>query len=221
MGAVGARSPVPRAHLPITRLPAHASHPCRAVSKLAFQPPPPGNAYDDNMNEALKRQPGYAELRTASGVAIPLVCCMPRAGRPAEKRHCLLFSHGNAEDLGETLPFLTRCAEFLQLPVIGFEYPGYGLARSGGSGGDGPACEPSEQGCFEAAEAAYAYVRRRYPEWRVVLFGRSLGSGPACFLAEQRQQLGSRSGGAQDLAGLILLSPLDSAIATQIGSLLC
>ena len=50
---------------------------------------------------------------------------MPRGGRAAEKRHCLLFSHGNAEDLGETLPFLKRCAEYLQLPVIGFEYPGY------------------------------------------------------------------------------------------------
>ena len=68
---------------------------------------------------------GYAEVLTASGVTIPLVCCMPRGGRAAEKRHCLLFSHGNAEDLGETLPFLKRCAEYLQLPVIGFEYPGY------------------------------------------------------------------------------------------------
>ena len=64
-------------------------------------------------------------MLTASGVTIPLVCCMPRGGRAAEKRHCLLFSHGNAEDLGETLPFLKRCAEYLQLPVIGFEYPGY------------------------------------------------------------------------------------------------
>ena len=54
---------------------------------------------------------GYAEVLTASGVTIPLVCCMPRCmprgGRAAEERHCLLFSHGNAEDLGETLPFLT------------------------------------------------------------------------------------------------------------------
>ena len=101
---------------------------------------------------------GYAELLTASGVTIPLVCCMPRDGRAAEKRHCLLFSHGNAEDLGETLPFLTRCAESLQLPVIGFEYPGYGLARSGRQGGGSTTCAPSEQGCFEAADAAYAYV---------------------------------------------------------------
>ena len=68
-------------------------------------------------------------MLTASGVTIPLVCCMPRCmprgGRAAEQRRCLLFSHGNAEDLGETLPFLKRCAEYLQLPVIGFEYPGY------------------------------------------------------------------------------------------------
>ena len=218
MGGIGARQPIPRAHLPITSLPYHDSRPCQAVSKLAFQPPPP--EFDDEMNEALKRQPGYAEVLTASGVKIPLVCCMPRGGRPAEKRHCLLFSHGNAEDLGETLPFLSRCAEFLQLPVIGFEYPGYGLARFGrGSGGS--TGEPSEQGCFEAAEAALAYVHDRYPEWRVVLFGRSLGSGPACYLAEQRQQLDSRVSGSCNLAGLILLSPLDSAIATQIGSLLC
>ena len=186
-----------------------------AVSKLAFQPPRPGTECDD-INDNLKRQPGYVELQTASGVTVPLVCCMPRGTRPAKIRRCLLFSHGNAEDLGDTLPFLSRCAEFLQVPVIGYEYPGYGLARHGGShksngGGGGPACEPSEQGCFEAAEAAYAHVRGRWPEWQVVLFGRSLGSGPACFIAEQ-------AGGAK-LAGLILLSPLCSGIATQLGPL--
>ena len=167
------------------------------------------------MNNVLKHQPGYAELQTASGVAFPLVCCIPRGGHSAEKGLCLLFSHGNAEDLGETLPFLSRCAEFLQLPVIGFEYPGYGLACSGGGqrgsgAGVAPACEPSEQGCFEAADAAYAHVRERYPEWQVVLFGRSLGSGPACFLAEQQA-------GGTELAGLILLSPMSSGIATQLG----
>ena len=43
----------------------HASHPCRAVSKLAFQPPAPGRG--DAMNEALKRQPGQRRLGRGCG----------------------------------------------------------------------------------------------------------------------------------------------------------
>ena len=166
------------------------------VSKLAFQPPSQRIASVERMNGLLQQQPGYEMLQTASGVSVPLVCVMPRGVRPSDVSLCLLVSHGNAEDLGETLPFLHRLAEHVRLPVLGFDYPGYGLAS---------ACEPSEQGCFEAAEAAYAHVSRRWPGWRIVLCGRSLGSGPAVFMAEQRQ----RAGGAE-LAGLILLSPLCS-----------
>lgn len=125
------------------------------VSKIAFQPPSPRDEFSARLNRALQRLPGYWEERTASGITIPLVCCMPStAVRPGSP--CILFSHGNAEDLGESLPFLASCAEQLQLPVIGFDYPGYGLAST---------CEPSERGCFEAAQTAYAAVRRRWPEY--------------------------------------------------------
>lgn len=171
------------------------------VSKIAFQPPP--WQYVAQINEQLKRHPGYAEVRTASGVSIPLVCCMPKSVRPGTP--CLLFSHGNAEDLGESLPFLMACAERTGLPTIGFDYPGYGLASQ--------AAEPSERGCFEAAAAAWSHVRQSLPKARVVLFGRSLGSGPACYMAEKAQRDGD-----EGLAGLVLLSPLCSGIATQLGS---
>ena len=168
------------------------------VSKIAFQPPP--WQYVAHMNQQLKRHPGYAEVETASGVRVPIVCCMPKSVRPGAP--CLLFSHGNAEDLGESLPFLTACAERTGLPTMGFDYPGYGLAS---------AAQPSERGCFEAAEAAWSHVRKSHP--RVVLFGRSLGSGPACYMAEKAQRDGD-----DGLAGLVLLSPLCSGIATQLGS---
>lgn len=53
--------------------------------------------------------------------------------------------------------------------------------------------------------------------WRIVLFGRSLGSGPACYIAEKVEREGGSP--ADGLAGLVLLSPLCSGIATQLGSL--
>ena len=67
---------------------------------------------------------GYAEVLTASGVTIPLVCCMPRGGRAAGKRHCLLFSHGNAEDLGMVYDWFREVSRELDCNVLAYDYTG-------------------------------------------------------------------------------------------------
>ncbi|KAH0474364.1 MAG: uncharacterized protein KVP18_003868 [Porospora cf. gigantea A] len=55
------------------------------------------------------------------------------------------------------------------------EYPGYGLATG----------EPSEEGVYAAADAAYHWLTRKQglPASSIIVHGRSLGSGPACHLA--------------------------------------
>ncbi|MBI4401900.1 MAG: alpha/beta hydrolase [Nitrospirae bacterium] len=105
----------------------------------------------------------------------------------------LLWCHGNA---GNIINRLDNLAELYRLgfSVFLFDYRGYGRSRG----------RPSEEGLYQDALAAYAYLtetRRIRPE-RLVLFGRSLGAAVAGEVASQRP-----------VAGLILESPFPSVEA--------
>lgn len=93
----------------------------------------------------------------------------------------MLWCHGNA---GNIIHRLDNLAELYRigLSVFLFDYRGYG--RSSG--------RPSEDGLYQDALAAYAYLtdaRRVAPE-RIVLFGRSLGAAVAGFVASCRPVAG-------------------------------
>jgi len=64
-----------------------------------------------------------------------------------EARHAVLFSHGNAEDIGDNLAFLEemRRAGF---SVLAYDYRGYGLSTG----------RPSERRAHRDAEAAFAHL---------------------------------------------------------------
>jgi fermentation-respiration switch protein FrsA (DUF1100 family) len=101
-----------------------------------------------------------------------------------EATHTILYSHGNAEDLGTIRPTLLELHR-LGFAVMAYDYPGYGTS-------DGT---PSETGSYEAAAATYTYLvtlLNTNPD-QIILFGRSLGSGPSFELA-----------GRKPVAGLIL-----------------
>lgn len=87
----------------------------------------------------------------------------------------VLYSHGNAEDLGHLAPLLEeyRRAGFA---VLAFDYRGYGAST------DGP---PSALGATRDMEAVYRHAVSTLgiPPSRIVLHGRSVGSGPATELA--------------------------------------
>lgn len=103
----------------------------------------------------------------------------------------ILFSHGNAEDIGMIEPFTWRLRD-LGFNVLTFDYEGYGT--SGGS--------PSEENAYAAIDAAYDYLvsEKRVDPKRIVLHGRSLGGGVAVDLAARKS-----------VAGLILESTFASA----------
>lgn len=102
----------------------------------------------------------------------------------------MLWCHGNA---GNIIHRLDNLAELYRvgISVFLFDYRGYG--RSSG--------KPSEDGLYQDALAAYAYLTdtRRMASERIVLFGRSLGAAVAGFVASRRPA-----------AGLILESPFPS-----------
>ena len=87
----------------------------------------------------------------------------------------LLYSHGNAEDLGQLAPWLEqyRAAGY---SVLAFDYRGYGLSTGG---------PPSTAGAVRDVEAVYRHAvdSLGIRPASIVLFGRSVGSGPATDLA--------------------------------------
>jgi hypothetical protein len=45
----------------------------------------------------------------------------------AEGRYTIIYSHGNAEDIGENLGWYAQLANATQADVVGYEYPVRGL----------------------------------------------------------------------------------------------
>jgi len=140
-----------------------------------------------------KPRPSYAKgetdlfLNTPSGERI---ACLYLKNSEANGT-TILFSHGNAEDLGYASDYL-EVLHGLGFSVLAYDYPGYGQSSG----------KPTEKGCHDAAQAAYEHLvnKEGIPSESIVLHGRSLGSGPSCKLASKYK-----------VGGLILESPFVSA----------
>ncbi|MHC5161599.1 MAG: alpha/beta hydrolase, partial [Planctomycetota bacterium] len=92
-------------------------------------------------------------------------------------QYTLLFSHGNAEDIGQNLPFFKLCCEN-GFSVFAYDYRGYGTS-------DG---QPTEFNTYNDILAAYNYLTEdlKTDPNNIVVHGRSVGSGPSCFLASRK-----------------------------------
>jgi fermentation-respiration switch protein FrsA (DUF1100 family) len=99
-------------------------------------------------------------------------------------RYTLLYLHGNAGNLANRSDLLEQFQAF-GAHVLALEYRGYGQSQG----------EPSENGVYRDARAAYDWIVARSPAKQLVVFGESLGGGPACELASTRE-----------VGGMILLS---------------
>jgi fermentation-respiration switch protein FrsA (DUF1100 family) len=90
----------------------------------------------------------------------------------------ILFSHGNAEDLGNVVPFMTQFHE-KGCSVLMYDYRGYGTS-------DG---YPSTAGAKKDAMAAYRWLveEKRIDPATIVSHGRSLGGAVAVWLAANAQ----------------------------------
>ena len=157
------------------------------VSTLAFPNPPREYSAD-----LVRTHHDLVWLTTARGLRIP---ALHLSREKASYRPTILYSHGNAEDLGIISSYLEALSSVTNCPVLAYEYPGYGIA-------DGRCA--SERQCYDAIQAALEYLTNQQglDLRQIVLFGRSLGSGPTVHLASHQSVLG----------GVILQSPLTSAI---------
>lgn len=146
------------------------------TDSIIFQPPSPG--YRDGTS--------VLKLTSADGARISAIH-FPNANA----RFTLLFSHGNAEDIGYDIPFLEAMRDE-GFAVFAYDYQGYGTSEG----------KPSEEHLYEDSEAAYNYLINdlHVPSGRIIVWGRSLGAAAAVDLAAR-----------QPVAGLIMESAFTSA----------
>jgi len=113
-----------------------------------------------------------------------------------EAEFTIIYSHGNAEDLGLVRPWLKELSA-LGFNVLGYDYQGYGT-----SGG-----KPTEKNSYADIEASYQYLTDEInidPK-KIILYGRSVGAGATIELAQKYPS-----------AGLILESSFASAFRARI-----
>ncbi|MCW3101126.1 MAG: alpha/beta hydrolase fold protein [Chthonomonadaceae bacterium] len=154
------------------------------TEKTIFQPPP--SSYQDTDRRIFKLPSG--DGAQISAVYLP----NPKA------RYTLLYSHGNAEDIGQNLQMFTKLKE-MGFAVLAYDYHGYGTSPG----------TPTEANAYQDEEAAYNYLikDRGVPADHIIAIGHSLGSAMAIDLASR-----------QSLGGLIVESAFLSAdrIVTRI-----
>ncbi|XP_007905387.1 alpha/beta hydrolase domain-containing protein 17C [Callorhinchus milii] len=181
--------------------------PSRIAAKLAFLPPEAtytvladdesSGASTLHLSERADWQYSQRELdalevfftRTGRGSRL---CCMFVRCAPASK-YTLLFSHGNAVDLGQMCSFYIGLGSRINCNIFSYDYSGYG-----GSSG-----KPSEKNLYADIDAAWTALRTRYgvcPE-NIILYGQSIGTVPTVDLASR-----------YECAAVILHSPLMSGL---------
>ncbi|MBL1175333.1 MAG: alpha/beta hydrolase [Pantanalinema sp. GBBB05] len=131
------------------------------ADRMIFQPQP--SSYHD--------QPDTLKLITADGTRITaLYLPNPTA------TYTMLYSHGNAEDLGDSRSTLEALHQ-MGFAVLSYDYRGYGTTPG----------RASEQTTYQDIDAAYRYLTTtlRITPDRIIVYGRSVGSGPSVELASR------------------------------------
>ncbi|XP_007439726.1 alpha/beta hydrolase domain-containing protein 17A [Python bivittatus] len=194
--------------------------PSRIAAKLAFLPPEPtytivpepdpagstGNAssrsgtmarWKLHLTDRADFQYTQRELDTievfltkssrGNRVSCMYVRCVPGA------RFTVLFSHGNAVDLGQMCSFYISLGTRISCNIFSYDYSGYGASTG----------KPSEKNLYADVDAAWQALRTRYgisPE-NIILYGQSIGTVPTVDLASR-----------YECAAVILHSPLTSGM---------
>ncbi|GJP74595.1 hypothetical protein CLOP_g5155 [Closterium sp. NIES-67] len=149
------------------------------AAKFAFFPPTPPSY-------AIVKDPSTGRLRFDSiapqdHVDVLLIDTRRRQQvaamfvRNPRARLTLLYSHGNAADLGQMHDLYVELAHMLRVNLMGYDYTGYGASTG----------KPSEADTYADVEAVMTCLQQRYSigAEQVVLYGQSVGSGPTVDLA--------------------------------------
>jgi pimeloyl-ACP methyl ester carboxylesterase len=179
--------------------------PSRIAAKLAFLPPEPTYSLveesDDtcslHLTERSEWQYSHRELEaievfyTRSRRGNRIACMYVK--NTDSPRFTIIFSHGNAVDLGQMSSFFVGLGSRIKCNILAYDYSGYGASTG----------KPSESNIYADTEAAWQSLISRYnvrPD-HIVIYGQSIGSAAAVDLATRHE-----------VAGVILHSPLMSGM---------
>mmetsp|Transcript_27053 Transcript_27053/g.56651 ORF Transcript_27053/g.56651 Transcript_27053/m.56651 type:complete len:389 (+) Transcript_27053:269-1435(+) len=147
--------------------------------------------HDQNSIEAIKI-PGHPK---SDGALIATLIYRLPDSQVTENTKTIIYSHGNATDIGAMFPIQVILALSLKCHVVVYDYSGYG--ESGGV--------PDENNTYADIQTVYQYALEKVANKKpgnIILYGQSVGSGPCCFLASKEEQIG----------GMILHSPFTSGM---------
>ncbi|NES68557.1 MAG: alpha/beta hydrolase [Okeania sp. SIO2D1] len=151
--------------------------------RLIFLPGP--SSYQENQDFVKLESRDRVQI---TGVYLPL----------PETKYTILYSHGNAEDLGEILPRLQDLRD-IGFSIFSYDYQGYGTSQG----------NPSVKNAYQDINAAYKYLTQQLgiPADQIIVYGRSVGGGPSVDLASR-----------EPVAGLVVESSFTTAfrVVTRI-----
>ncbi|MBN3315554.1 AB17A protein, partial [Atractosteus spatula] len=130
---------------------------------------------------------------TASSRCTPSASTADTHLAPVVSGFTVLFSHGNAVDLGQMSSFYIGLGTRINCNIFSYDYSGYGVSTG----------KPSEKNLYADIDAAWQALRTRYgisPE-NIILYGQSIGTVPTVDLASR-----------YECAAVILHSPLTSGM---------
>ncbi|KAL0727092.1 hypothetical protein Bca4012_023185 [Brassica carinata] len=155
------------------------------AAKLAFFPPNPPSykIIRDEATELLLMDPfphreNVDILRLPTRRGTEIVAMYIRYPMAATT---LLYSHGNAADIGQMYELFIELSIHLRVNLMGYDYSGYGQSSG----------KPSEQNTYADIEAAYKCLEENYgaKQENIILYGQSVGSGPTVDLAARLPRL--------------------------------
>ncbi|KAI4311548.1 hypothetical protein MLD38_036434 [Melastoma candidum] len=165
----------------------------RLASRFAFFPPSPPTyqikTREDGRLSAVTSGPPSAPVANADDDSLNVRLVETRRGnkivafflRNPYARLTLLYSHGNAADLGQLYDLFVQLKVNLRVNVMGYDYSGYGASTG----------KPSESNTYADIEAVYDFLETEYgvSQENVILYGQSVGSGPTLHLAAKLPRL--------------------------------
>ncbi|CAL5191665.1 unnamed protein product [Lathyrus oleraceus] len=174
------------------------------AAKFAFFPPSPPsyNLVKDELTSLLLITPfphrenvEILKLPTRRGTEIVAVYV-----RHPMATSTLLYSHGNAADLGQMYELFIELSIHLRVNLMGYDYSGYGQSSG----------KPSEQNTYSDIEAVYKCLEESYgaKQEDVILYGQSVGSGPTLEIAARLPQLRAVVLHSPILSGLRVMYPV-------------